>query len=63
MTTADISALIWASRYRGTGSDGARDTSIEATWHRVARAIASVEHDAHGWEQRFESALQGFRFL
>ncbi len=63
MTTADVSALIWASRYRGTGSDGVREASIEATWRRVARAIASVEHDAHGWEQHFESALQGFRFL
>jgi len=63
MTTADISELIWASRYRGTDSDGVPDTGIEDTWRRVARAIASVERDAQEWERRFESALQGFRFL
>jgi ribonucleoside-diphosphate reductase alpha chain len=63
MTTADISERIWASRYRGTASDGVPDASIEETWCRVARAIASVERDADGWERRFESVLQGFRFL
>jgi ribonucleoside-diphosphate reductase alpha chain len=63
MTTADISELIWASRYRGTDSDGVPDRSIEDTWCRVARAIASVERDSAGWERRFEAMLQGFRFL
>ena len=56
MTTADISELIWASRYRGTDSDGVPDRSIEDTWCRVARAIASVERDSAGWERRFDAA-------
>jgi ribonucleoside-diphosphate reductase alpha chain len=63
MTTADISELIWASRYRGTDSDGMPDASIEDTWRRVARAVAALEPDAEGWQRRFESALAGFRFL
>jgi ribonucleoside-diphosphate reductase alpha chain len=63
MTTAGISELIWASRYRGIDSDGIPDASIEATWRRVARACASVEQDPAGWERHFESALADFRFL
>ena len=63
MTTAGISELIWASRYRGTDSGGVPDESIDATWRRVARTCASVEQDREGWERRFESALADFRFL
>lgn len=63
MTTADISSLIWSSRYRGTGGAGKPDTSIADTWSRVARSIASVEKDPPRWERRFESSLEGFRFL
>ncbi len=63
MTPADISELIWASRYRGTDSNGVPDTSIADTWSRVARAVASVESRERRWQQRFGSALEGFRFL
>lgn len=63
MTTADISELIWASRYRGTDSDGVRDAGVADTWARVARSVASVERDAPSWERRFGSILEGFRFL
>jgi ribonucleoside-diphosphate reductase alpha chain len=63
MTTADISELIWSSRYRGTDREGGADASIADTWSRVARSVASVESEPRDWEQRFESILEGFRFL
>ena len=63
MTPADISELIWASRYRGTDSDGREDADIADTWSRVARAVASVEADAGTWRRRFRSLLEDFRFL
>ena len=63
MTTADISRLIWSSRYRGTDRDGVPETSIADTWARVARAMASLERNPAEWERRFTAALEGFRFL
>jgi ribonucleoside-diphosphate reductase alpha chain len=63
MTTAEISELIWSSRYRGSDSEGVPDNSIADTWSRVARSIASVESNSREWERRFESILDGFRFL
>jgi len=63
MTTADISRLIWSSRYRGTDRDGVPETSIADTWTRVARAMASLERNPAKWERRFAAALEGFRFL
>ena len=63
--TAEISRHIWDSKYRWREPDEVRDASIEDSWRRVARALASVESaDARaGWEQRFYSILEGFRFL
>jgi ribonucleoside-diphosphate reductase alpha chain len=63
MTTADISELIWSSRYRGSDRDGVPDSSLDGTWSRVARSIASVENNPAEWEQRFGSVLRGFHFL
>ena len=54
-----ISELIWKSRYRY-----ADEPDIEASWQRVAQALASVEHtEQANWQQRFFQVLQGFRFL
>ena len=59
-----VSARIWDSRYRYRESGVVRDASIDGTWRRVARALASVEHNRRDeWERRFYSVLQGFRFL
>ncbi len=63
MTPADISELIWASRYRGIDSDGRADADVADTWSRVARTVASVESDAGAWRRRFRSLLEDFRFL
>jgi ribonucleoside-diphosphate reductase alpha chain len=55
---------IWRSRYRFQPPGGASEPSIDATWIRVARALASVERaDRVGWERRFAEALADFRFL
>ncbi|MBK8163056.1 MAG: adenosylcobalamin-dependent ribonucleoside-diphosphate reductase [Gammaproteobacteria bacterium] len=62
--TAAISRHIWNSKYRHREDDGYRDADVEATWRRVARALAAVEtSDRDVWENRFYDILQGFRFL
>jgi ribonucleoside-diphosphate reductase alpha chain len=57
-----LSRMVWENKYRGTGAME-HDASIDATWARVARALAAVEADASSWEARFAGLLQGFRFL
>ena len=55
---------VWDQRYRWREDGKVHDQSIEDTWHRVARALASVESDqAPLWEKRFYSILGGFRFI
>ena len=44
-----ISSQIWQMKYRygGEGADGkGRDANIQATWSRIARALAAPEADA-----------------
>lgn len=61
---APISEGIWDMKYRLKGPDGAAlDLTVEDTWRRVARALASVEAEPEQWEERFYGALEGFRFL
>jgi ribonucleoside-diphosphate reductase alpha chain len=62
--TAAISRHIWNSKYRHREAGGFRDADIEATWRRVARALAAVETvDRRGCEKRFYDILRDFRFL
>jgi ribonucleoside-diphosphate reductase alpha chain len=61
---ADISRRIWDTKYRFRELGEIRDQTVEDTWRRVARALASVEKTGRvEWEQRFYNALEGFRFL
>ena len=65
---APISSQIWQMKYRygGVGEDGkGRDANIQATWRRIARALAAPEADTvrKDVEQQFVEALAGFRFL
>jgi len=61
---APIAEQIWDMKYRLKDADGTpRDTTIEDTWTRIARALASVEKDSAPWEARFYAALEDFRFL
>ena len=62
---AAISAEIWNAKYRfrvdGDGGDG----GVEATWSRVAAAVAEAEpaRARRHWRTKFETALTDFRFL
>ena len=59
-----ISSRIWDMKYRLKAADGTPiDGTIEDSWRRVARALASVEAEPERWEPEFYSALEGFKFL
>ena len=59
-----IAEQIWDMKYRLKQADGMPlDQSVEDTWRRIARALASVEHDTAEWEDRFYTALEDFKYL
>lgn len=59
-----VSRMLWEQRYRLADDGHAVEPSIEASWERVALALAAAEtHDHDGWRCRFLDALAGFRFL
>lgn len=59
-----LAESVWASRYRYTPPGGAPEASIDATWDRVAEALAAAEpHQPRAWAQCFREALEDFRFL
>ena len=61
---APIAEQIWDMKYRLRAADGTPlDATVEDTWRRVARDLASVEADPAAWEDRFYAALEDFRFL
>lgn len=56
----DVARLVWAARYRAMPGE----TSIEATWRRVARSVAAAERTERAeWTSRFYDILQDYRFL
>jgi ribonucleoside-diphosphate reductase alpha chain len=63
MEWAPVSQRIWDMKYRFQGPDGPSDADLDATWWRVARALAVPERDPELWAGRFHEALQGFKFL
>ncbi len=59
-----IARHIWETKYRWVKVGKPQDRDIEATWRRVACAVAAAEpSQQQAWEERFYSILQGFRFL
>lgn len=61
---APIAEQIWDMKYRFKSPDGAPlDATMEATWDRVAEALASVEVDPAAWAPKFRDALRDFRYL
>jgi len=51
-------------KYRLKKPDGTPvDKTVQDTWHRVAKALASVEKDPSIWEPRFYEAMADFKFL
>src|ERR1043165_4601075 len=63
MEWAPVSQRIWDMKYRFRDASGAADADLDATWWRVARALAAPERDVELWAGRFHEALQGFKFL
>ncbi|MCA0305424.1 MAG: ribonucleoside reductase [Proteobacteria bacterium] len=62
MDWAPVSQRIWDLKYRFSDAAGA-DADLDATWWRVARALAAPERDPDLWAGRFHAALTGFKFL
>lgn len=61
---APIAEQIWDMKYRLKDGDGqVIDRTVEDSWRRVARDLASVEAEPAKWEDRFYSALEDFKFL
>ncbi|SFR18913.1 adenosylcobalamin-dependent ribonucleoside-diphosphate reductase [Poseidonocella sedimentorum] len=61
---APIAASIWDMKYRFKSADGSPiDTTVEDSWRRIARALASVEKAPEDWEDTFYKALEDFKFL
>ena len=61
---APIAEQIWDMKYRFKAADGMPiDGTVEDSWRRIARALASVEKDPSAWEDRFYEALEDFKYL
>ncbi|MCT4556072.1 MAG: adenosylcobalamin-dependent ribonucleoside-diphosphate reductase [Pelagimonas sp.] len=61
---APIAEQIWDMKYRLKEADETPiDMSVEDTWRRIARALASVEKDQAKWEAKFYDALDNFKYL
>ena len=61
---APIAEQVWDMKYRFKEADGTPiDRSVEDSWRRIARALASVEETPEAWEQPFYEALEDFKFL
>src|ERR1044072_4440213 len=63
MDWAPVSQRNWDMKYRFRDASGAADADLDATWWRVARALAAPERDPELWAGRFHQALQGFKVL
>jgi len=61
---SNIARHIWEAKYRYRENGEIFDRSIEDTWKRVARALASAEQNNRDkWKNRFYERLEGFKFL
>jgi ribonucleoside-diphosphate reductase alpha chain len=62
--TAEISEQIWDQKYRFKRFDGTIvDQTVDDTFRRVAKALASKEKDPLKWEDEFFKLMYDFKFL
>ena len=62
--SAPIAEQIWDMKYRFKEADGTPiDVTVEDTWRRIAKSLASVEADPDAWEKKFYAALEDFKYL
>ena len=60
---AAIAEQIWDMKYRlKDANETAIDKSVEDTWARIAKDLASVEKDEVHWEKEFYAALEDLSF-
>ncbi|MEX3016527.1 adenosylcobalamin-dependent ribonucleoside-diphosphate reductase [Gymnodinialimonas hymeniacidonis] len=61
---APIAEQIWDMKYRLKEADGTPiDGDVEATWRRIADALAEVEDDKTAFGEQFYGALEDFKYL
>ncbi|WP_029085806.1 adenosylcobalamin-dependent ribonucleoside-diphosphate reductase [Brevundimonas aveniformis] len=60
-----LAGEIWNGKYRFKPVEGHGDDSVEATWDRIATALAEAEpaKTRARWRARFREALDGYRLL
>ena len=61
MTPTKLEGLqkeIFEKKYRHGDTE-----TINGMWHRVAKAVASVEKDSKEWAKEFEDLLSDFKFI
>ena len=63
MEWAPVSQRIWDMKYRFRDVSGGSDADLDATWRRVAQALAAPERDPGLWAERFYEAMADFKFL
>ena len=64
MIRSPIADQIWSDKYRHTTHEGIHlDADINATFQRVADALAINEEQAGPWADRFFDLMSGFRFI
>lgn len=63
-TGTEIGHHIWLTKYRYQPPGGPPEADIQASWRRVAQAVAAVEpSERQAWTERFYALLEDFRFL
>ena len=61
---APISDQIWKMKYQMKEFDGTPiDHTVEDSWRRISKNLASVEKFPSHWEEEFYNALEDFKFL
>ena len=61
--TAPVSRLVWDTRYRYRDAGTVHDKDVDATWQRVARAVAAAETQVQGSREDAFYQLQGRQAL
>ena len=56
--TNSFSHETWYQKYKFK-----TDNTVEDTWHRVAKDLASIEDNKEEWEHKFYEALEDFKFV
>lgn len=65
MLKEPISDIIWDVKYRYRQGEKVLDSTLEATWQRVAKGIAQAEKSTERghWQQAFYRLMEDYRFL